>query len=169
MGRKPAALHLTFAFMFHALLFAFAALAGLVQVQAVPAPWQHPSLGPSNAHCVRSTYAISSSAKNVKFKNVAASEDQDDSTFVVALQARSVDLPSAMMRAPRLSCDHSLLTETSDKARAFADQHEDGTVDVNQTFGISGTLCTPLNNKAPQTVQLLIHGCAYTASTRGPC
>jgi hypothetical protein len=169
MDYKPAALHLPFTSMFHILLFAFAAFAGTLQVQAVPAPWQHPSLGPSNAKCVRSTYIISSSSKNVKFKNVTASEEESDTTFVVSLQQRSIGMLNPVMCELWLNCDHSLLTETSDKARVFANEHEDGIVEVNQTFSISGTLCTPYNNKAPKTVQLLIHGCPYTKSTCEPC
>jgi hypothetical protein len=89
----PFSLSLSFQFppllllvMIYTLLLVSAALAGIVQ--AAPAPWQHPSLGPSNAKCVRSTYTVSADSKNVKFKDVTASEDESDETFVVALQQR---------------------------------------------------------------------------------
>jgi hypothetical protein len=68
---------------------------------------------------------------------------------------------------PRSGADesYSLLNETS-SAGSFASLFEDGTVVLKRDFSISGVLCTPYNNTAPKTVQLLIHGCASLLVSR---
>jgi hypothetical protein len=105
-----------------------AALLGSVHAK----PHQDLSLGPTNAKCVRSTYSIPVTSTNVQFSNYTAPAGVDNTTFVTALMQRFVtDLPNMhnIMLAP-----------------------------VSDTYQLSGVLCTPMNNKAPDTVQFLLHG-----------
>jgi hypothetical protein len=71
------------------LSFAAVALSALLS-SALAAPHQDVSLGPSNAKCVRSTYAIPVSSMNVMFSNYTAPAGVDNTTYITALQQRQV-------------------------------------------------------------------------------
>jgi hypothetical protein len=117
-----------------------AALLGSVHAK----PHQDLSLGPTNAKCVRSTYSIPVTSTNVQFSNYTAPAGVDNTTFVTALMQRFVtDLPNM----------HNIMHEL---------EAGNGThpklAPVSDTYQLSGVLCTPMNNKAPDTVQFLLHG-----------
>jgi hypothetical protein len=99
------------------------------------------SLGPPNANCYRQTYQIAVSAENNVFTNVTVPAGTDNTTFVASLnQQFATQIPN--------------ITN-------FLETHLSGgaTKPVQNTYNISGTLCTPKAGvKDASAIQLLIHG-----------
>jgi hypothetical protein len=143
--------------MFSLAAFTVAALLGSVNA----APTQDPSLGPSNAKCVRSTYSIPVSSMNVQFTNHTAPEGVDNTTFVTALQQRYAIWRNGRRISP--NCSHRFVSDLPSLPNITRElETGNGTnpkrAAVSNTYKISGILCTPDTNKAPNTIQLLLHG-----------
>jgi hypothetical protein len=107
------------------------------------------SLGPPNANCHRKTYHIAVKADNNVFTNVTAPAGTDNATFVTSLnQQFGTELPNIT---------------------SFLGTYLSGgaTKPVQNTYNISGVLCTPKKSvKDAGAVQLLIHGSKFSHFTR---